>query len=165
MITRTTGCSSTDLTTPDRQCADRGYANTLLIPSGVICYSRTNAGSEAVYICDDGFHQDGAATRVCRGDGEWQYTSVLTRSRKTRWYIIFCVCSCPKHLYKFKVHSNWELLELLGLSNLYAYFCTHYTPCREKIIPHSVKMLCNQLWIIPQQKHAVVIAICALAFI
>ena len=71
MITCTTGCSSTDLTTPDRQCADRGYANTLLIPSGVICYSRTNAGSEAVYICDDGFHHDGAATRVCRGDGVW----------------------------------------------------------------------------------------------
>ena len=74
---------------------------------------------------------------------EWQYTSVLTRSRKTRWYIIFCVCSCSKHSYKFKVHSNWELLGLLGLSNLYAYFCTHYTPCREKIIPHSVKTLCN----------------------
>ena len=69
----TTGCSSTDLTPTDtvRQCADRRFANTLLIPSGVVCYSRTTTGSEAVYICDDGFYQDGAATRVCQRDGIW----------------------------------------------------------------------------------------------
>ena len=62
-----------DLTPTDavRQCADRGFANTLPIPSGVVCYSRITAGSEAVYICDDGFHQDGAATRVCQSDGAW----------------------------------------------------------------------------------------------
>ena len=63
----------TDLTPTDavRQCADRGLVNTLPIPSDVVCYSRTTAGSEAVYICDDGFHQDGAATRVCQSDGAW----------------------------------------------------------------------------------------------
>ena len=63
----------TDLTPNDavRQCADRGLVNTLSIPSGVVCYNRTTAGSEAVYICDEGFHQDGAATRVCQSDGVW----------------------------------------------------------------------------------------------
>ena len=57
----------TDLTPTDavRQCTDRGFVNTLPIPSGVVCYSQTTTGSEAVYICDDGFHQNGAATRVC----------------------------------------------------------------------------------------------------
>ena len=60
-----TGCSFTDLTPTDavKQCAN--------IPNGVVCYSRNTAGSEAVYICDDGFHQDGAATRVCQSDGAW----------------------------------------------------------------------------------------------
>ena len=28
-------------------------------------------GSEAVYICDNGFDQDGAETRVCQSDGVW----------------------------------------------------------------------------------------------
>ena len=62
-----------DLTPNDavRQCAERGFANTLPIPSGIVCYNRTTTGSEAVYICDDGFHQDGAATRVCQGGGVW----------------------------------------------------------------------------------------------
>ena len=69
----TPGCSLTDLTSTDavRDCADRGFTNTLPIPSGVVCYNRTTTGSEAVYICDDGFHQDGAATRVCQSGGVW----------------------------------------------------------------------------------------------
>ena len=45
--------------------------NTLPIPSGVVCCSRTTAGSEAVYICDEGFPQNGAVTRVCQIDGVW----------------------------------------------------------------------------------------------
>ena len=63
----------TDLTPTDtvRQCADRGFVNTIPIPSGVVCYSQTTAGSEAVYICDDGFHQNGAVTRVCQSGGVW----------------------------------------------------------------------------------------------
>ena len=69
----TAGCSLTDLTPTDavRQCADGGFANTLPIPSGMVCYNRTTTGSEAVYICDEGFHQDGTATRVCQSDGVW----------------------------------------------------------------------------------------------
>ena len=67
----TTGCSSTDLTPTDRWCADRGFGNTLPIPSGVVCYNRTTAGSEALYICEDGFHQDDAVTRVCQSNGVW----------------------------------------------------------------------------------------------
>ena len=69
----TAGCSLADLTSTDavRHCADRGFAKTLPIPSGVVCYSRTNAGSEAVYVCDDGFHHDGPAMRVCQSDGVW----------------------------------------------------------------------------------------------
>ena len=73
-LTFTIGCSLTDLTLTDavRQCGDRGFANTVPISSGVVCYNRTTAGSEAVYICDEGFHvQDGAATRVCQSDGVW----------------------------------------------------------------------------------------------
>ena len=68
-----TGCSLTDLTTTDAvtQCADRGFANTLPIPNGMVCYSTTEAGSEAIYVCSDGFHQDSAATRVCQSDGVW----------------------------------------------------------------------------------------------
>ena len=54
-----------------RQCADRGFVNTLPIPSGVVCYSRTTAGSEAVHICDNGFHQDRGVTRVCQKNGLW----------------------------------------------------------------------------------------------
>ena len=54
-----------------RQCADKGFANTLPIPSGVACYNTTTEGSEAVYICDDGFHHDGAAARVCQSGGVW----------------------------------------------------------------------------------------------
>ena len=57
--------SVTDLTSTD-DVRDRGFANTLPIPSGVLCYNRTTAGSEAVYVCDEGFHQDGATTRVCQ---------------------------------------------------------------------------------------------------
>ena len=69
----TTGCSLTDLTPTGavRQCADRGFVNTLPIPSGVVCYNRSTAGSEAAYVCDDGFHQNGAATRVCQSGGVW----------------------------------------------------------------------------------------------
>jgi len=52
-------------------CADRGFVNTLPISNGVVCFSRSTAGSEAVYVCDDGFHQDGIATRVCQSDGVW----------------------------------------------------------------------------------------------
>ena len=69
--TCTPGCFLTDLTSADRVCRDRGFANTLPVPSGAVCYSQTTAGSEAVYICDDGFHQDGAATRVCQSGGVW----------------------------------------------------------------------------------------------
>ena len=69
----TTGCSLSDLTTPDPVglCADRGFINTLPIPNGVVCYNRTTGGSEAVYFCDDEFHQNGAATRVCQNDDVW----------------------------------------------------------------------------------------------
>ena len=68
-----TGCSLTDLAPNDavRQCTERGFANTFPIPNGVVCYSRTIAGSEAVYICDEGFHPDDAATRVCQNDSAW----------------------------------------------------------------------------------------------
>ena len=63
----------TDLTSIDavRLCADRGFANTFTISSGVVCYNRTTLGSEVVYICEDGFNQDGAATRVCQSGGVW----------------------------------------------------------------------------------------------
>ena len=63
----------TDLTPTDavRQCTDRGFVNTLPIPSGVVCYSQTTTGSEAVYICDDSFRQNDAVTRVCQSDGAW----------------------------------------------------------------------------------------------
>ena len=73
MIIYILGCSLTDLAPTDtvRQCPDRGFVNTLPIPSGVVCYSRTTAGSEAVYICDDGFQQNGTATRVCQSGGVW----------------------------------------------------------------------------------------------
>ena len=73
MIIFILGCSLTDLIPTDvvRQCANRGYTNTLSIPSGVVCYSRTTAGSEAVYICDDGFQQNGSVTRVCQSGGVW----------------------------------------------------------------------------------------------
>ena len=66
------GCTLTDLTPHVvGLCADRGFANSLPISNGVVCFSRTTAGSEVVYICDDGFHQDGEATRVCQSDGVW----------------------------------------------------------------------------------------------
>ena len=67
------GCLLTDLISADMVgvCADRGFANTLPISNGVVCFSRTATSSEAVYICDDGFHQDGVATRVCQSDGIW----------------------------------------------------------------------------------------------
>ena len=67
------GCTLTDLTPTDAVglCADWGFANTLPISNGVVCFSRTAARSEAVYICDDGFHQDGVVTRVCQSDGVW----------------------------------------------------------------------------------------------
>ena len=73
IITCTTGCSSTDLTPIDAVglCADREFVNILPIPSGVVCYNRTTAGSEAVYICNDGFHQNGTSTRVCQKDDIW----------------------------------------------------------------------------------------------
>ena len=68
-----TGCSLSDLALTDTagQCADRGFTNTLHISSGVVCYNRTTAGSEAVYSCDYGFHQDVAEKGVCQSDGEW----------------------------------------------------------------------------------------------
>ena len=67
------GCLLTDLISADMVgvCADRGFANTLPISNGVVCFSRSTAGSKAVYVCDDGFHQDGAAMRVCQSDGVW----------------------------------------------------------------------------------------------
>ena len=69
----TTGCLSIDLTPTDgiRQCTDRGFGNTMTIPSGVVCYNRMTAGSEADYLCDDGFHQNGAVRRVCQSNGVW----------------------------------------------------------------------------------------------
>ena len=73
MTACTTGCPMLDLIPNNavRLCADRGFVNTLLVPRGVVCYNRTTAESEAVYICDEGFCQDGAATRVCQSDGVW----------------------------------------------------------------------------------------------
>jgi len=46
------GCTLTDLTPTDAVglCADSGFANTLPISNGVVCFSRTAARSEAVYI-------------------------------------------------------------------------------------------------------------------
>lgn len=72
------GYSSTDLTPTDasRQCTDRKFVNTLPIPNGVVCYNSTNAGSEAVYICDDDFNLDGATAGVCQNDGEWNYSLI-----------------------------------------------------------------------------------------
>ena len=69
----TTGCSLSDLAPTDavRQCTDRGFANTMTIASGVVCYNRTTAKSQAVYICDIGFHEEHAVTRVCQRDGVW----------------------------------------------------------------------------------------------
>ena len=69
----TTGCPLADLISTDavRQCAGRGFVNTLHFPSGLVCYNRTTTGSEVVYMCDDGFQQDGPATRVCQSDGVW----------------------------------------------------------------------------------------------
>ena len=67
----TTGCSPTDLASTDvvRQWADRGFSvNTMTIPSGVVCQSRTTAESQAVYICDN---EDGATTRVCQSYWIW----------------------------------------------------------------------------------------------
>ena len=68
----TTGCSLTDLTPTDasKQCAIREFVNFLPIPNGVVCYNRTTT-LEAVYICHDGFYQNGTATRVCQNDGRW----------------------------------------------------------------------------------------------
>ena len=73
MTVSTTGCSLTDLTPTDavRQCTERGFANTLYIPNGVVCYSSTIAGSEAIYSCNDGFHINDTTTRVCLSDGAW----------------------------------------------------------------------------------------------
>ena len=69
----TTRCSWMDLTPTDavRQCTDRGFARTLYTPNGIVCYNSTIAGSEAVYSCDDGFHQSGGTARVCQSDGVW----------------------------------------------------------------------------------------------
>ena len=95
-----------DLTPTDAvtQCADRGFANTLPIPSGVVCYSRTDAGSEAIYVCDDGFHQDGAATRVCQSDGVWngslpQCLPNLERQGTTSVSVQYCSGTGFSHSY------------------------------------------------------------------
>ena len=84
-----------DLTPTDtvRQCADKGFANTVAIPSGVVCYNRTTAESEAVYICEDGFHQDGAATRVCQSDGVWNGSIPQCSTNTGGQDGIRCVCS------------------------------------------------------------------------
>ena len=40
--------------------------------SGVaVCYNGTTVGSEAVYVCNDGYNLIGNETRVCQGDGIW----------------------------------------------------------------------------------------------
>ena len=66
----TTGCSLTDLVSTDvvGQLADRRFVNTLTIPSGMVCQSRTTAQSQALYICGD---EDGAATRMCQSYWTW----------------------------------------------------------------------------------------------
>ena len=66
----TTGCSLTDLASIDvvRQWADRGSVNTMTIPSGVVCQSRTTTESQAIYICDN---EDGATRRVCQNYWRW----------------------------------------------------------------------------------------------
>ena len=95
MIISILECSLTDLT-PDnavRHCVDRGFVNTLPTPSGVVCYNRTTTGSEAVYICEDGFHQDGAEMRVCQSGGVWNgsiATSVLL-IKEIMVVNIFCI--------------------------------------------------------------------------
>ena len=95
-----TGCSWTDLAPNDavRQCTERGFDNTFPIPNGVVCYSQTTAGSEAVYICDEGFHNNGAATRVCQSDSAWngsmsQCSSNL-EEQGGRSVVYFCVFTC-----------------------------------------------------------------------
>ena len=91
-----------------RHCADRGFANTITTPSGVLCFSRTTAGSEAVYICDDGFHQNGTATRACQRDGVWNgstpqclpdpggqdgtYNIMCLFIARTKLQLMFCIC-------------------------------------------------------------------------
>ena len=66
----TTGFSLTDLVSTDvvGQWADRRFVNTLTIPSGMICQSRTASESQALYICED---EDGAATRMCQSYWIW----------------------------------------------------------------------------------------------
>ena len=111
MFICTTGCSLTDLTptNPVRQCTERGFANTLPIPSGMVCYSRTTAGSEAVYICDDGFHQN-ATARMCQSDGVWNGSipQCLLDSGPQDGITTFVSVHCCAEMYYSYKHSLQE---------------------------------------------------------
>ena len=72
-----TECTVTDLTdldipsqdeVVDPRCTDRG--SVISITGGVVCYNGTNAGSRAVYICDNNTQRINV-TRVCGVDGIW----------------------------------------------------------------------------------------------
>ena len=74
-----TECTVTDLTdldipsqdeVVDRRCTDRGFMSNTSIPDGVVCYDGTNAGSRAVYICNNNTRGINV-TRVCGADGIW----------------------------------------------------------------------------------------------
>ena len=72
------GCNKADLidqsgTVKPVRCADRRFVSGSSISDGMVCYNGTNAGSRAVYICNDGYSlmDRNKDTRVCQSDGNW----------------------------------------------------------------------------------------------
>ena len=74
-----TECTVTELTdldipsqdeVVDPRCTDSGFMSNTSIPDGVVCYNGTNAGSRAVYICNNDTQRNNV-TRVCGADGIW----------------------------------------------------------------------------------------------
>ena len=114
MCVCTTGCSLTDLASTDvvRQWADRGSVNTLSLPSGVVCQSRTAAESQAVYICDN---ENGAETRVCQNYWIWngsipQCSANLERQNgKCIFACVYIIAQEPA------IHNVRAVLEFLSL--------------------------------------------------
>ena len=49
--------------------------------NGTVSYQNTTEGSEAQYLCDDGFTLEGEMATVCRADERWSSTPVCRQTR------------------------------------------------------------------------------------
>ena len=66
----------------------RSSVGSVSISGGVVCLNGTTVGSEAVYVCNDGYNLMGNETRVCQSEGIWSGSIPQCMPKKGGMYVL-----------------------------------------------------------------------------